>query len=68
MEGNKPAKERMVVDFPVPRSPKISTPPIKGSIVQSVIASFISACETIAVKGKLRAIAIPRQNSIENKI
>jgi hypothetical protein len=58
----------MVVDFPVPRSPKIRTPPIKGSIVHSVIASFISACETIAVKGKLRAIAIPKQNSIEDEI
>jgi hypothetical protein len=33
-----------------------------------VIASFISACETIAVKGKLRAIAIPKQNSVEDEI
>jgi hypothetical protein len=57
-----------VVDFPVPRSPKIRTPPIKGSIVQSVIASFISVCETIAVKGKFRVIAIRRQIYIEDEI
>jgi hypothetical protein len=68
MDGNNPAKDRIVVDFPVPRSPNISTPPIRGSIVQSVIASFMSACETIAVKGKLRAIAIQKQNNIEDEI
>jgi len=42
----------MVVDLPVPRSPMIITPPMRGSITLSSRASFISSCPTIAVKGK----------------
>jgi hypothetical protein len=58
MDGSKEAKDRIVVDLPVPRSPKMSTPPREGSIVQSAIASFISDCATIAVNGKLKVIVV----------
>ena len=43
MGGKSAANERIVVDLPVPRSPKISTPPILGSMVERAIASFISS-------------------------
>ena len=42
----------IVVDFPVPLSPMIITPPIRGSITFKIRANFISSCPTIAVKGK----------------
>jgi hypothetical protein len=40
-----------VVDFPVPLSPMIMTPPILGSITFSKRHSFISSCPTIAANG-----------------
>ena len=53
ISGNKSAKARIVVDFPVPRSPIIITPPILGSITFNCKANFISSCPIIAAKGKL---------------
>ena len=50
--GNKFAKPLTAVDFPVPRSPNTSTPPIFGSIAVIIIASFISSWPTIAANGK----------------
>ena len=41
---------RIVVDLPVPRSPKTNTPPMLGSTAAIDKASFISSCPTIAVK------------------
>jgi hypothetical protein len=42
---------RTAVDFPVPRSPNTSTPPIAGSTAEQIKASFISSCATIAENG-----------------
>jgi len=39
------------VDLPVPRSPKISTPPMVGSIAASSRARFISSWATMAENG-----------------
>ena len=50
--GNKPARDLIIVDFPVPRSPKTRTPPIDGSIAVKIRASFICSCPTIAENGK----------------
>jgi hypothetical protein len=49
--GNKAAKDRTAVDFPVPRSPKINTPPTDGSIAAMIIARFISSWPTMAENG-----------------
>ena len=43
MSGSRSARARMVVDLPVPRSPMIITPPMRGSITLSRSASFISS-------------------------
>mmetsp|Transcript_11746 Transcript_11746/g.20905 ORF Transcript_11746/g.20905 Transcript_11746/m.20905 type:complete len:294 (+) Transcript_11746:491-1372(+) len=43
ISGSRSARARMVVDFPVPRSPIIITPPILGSITFRMRASFISS-------------------------
>ena len=52
ISGSKSAIALIVVDFPVPRSPIIITPPIFGSITFNCKASFISSWPTIAVNGK----------------
>ncbi|RAL44759.1 hypothetical protein DM860_003518 [Cuscuta australis] len=51
ISGSKSTNDRTVVDFPVPRSPIIITPPIFGSITLSKRHNFISSCPTIAEKG-----------------
>ena len=52
ISGKRSAKALIVVDFPVPRSPIIITPPILGSMTLSIRDNFISSWPTIAVKGK----------------
>ena len=49
--GRRSARARTAVDFPVPRWPIISTPPIFGSITFRSRANFISSWPTMAVKG-----------------
>jgi hypothetical protein len=51
MDGSSAARPRTAVDFPVPRSPNTSTPPIAGSIAAIRIARFISSWPTIAENG-----------------
>mmetsp|Transcript_19820 Transcript_19820/g.51518 ORF Transcript_19820/g.51518 Transcript_19820/m.51518 type:complete len:313 (+) Transcript_19820:3598-4536(+) len=53
ISGSKSARARMVVDFPVPLSPMIITPPILGSITFRIKDSFISSWPTMAVNGKM---------------
>src|SRR5579864_958061 len=57
--GSSRARARTAVDFPVPFSPRISTPPIVGLIAFRTRASFICSWPTIAVNGhEYRSIAI----------
>ncbi len=42
---------RTATDFPVPRSPMMSTPPMEGSMTFSSSASFISSCPANRTKG-----------------
>jgi len=49
--GSSLARARTAVDFPVPFSPRISTPPMVGTIAFRIRASFIDSWPTIAVKG-----------------
>ena len=50
--GKRAAKARTAVDFPVPRSPKTSTPPMLASMAVSTIAVFMSSWPTMAENGK----------------
>ena len=49
--GSRRARARTAVDFAVPFSPRISTPPIAGLIAFRTSASFIRCWPTIALKG-----------------
>ena len=49
--GSSLASARTAVDLPVPFSPRMSTPPIVGTIAFRIRASFIDSWPTIAVKG-----------------
>nr|AFK46557.1 unknown [Lotus japonicus] len=51
ISGSKSTRDLTVVDFPVPLSPMIITPPILGSITLRRRQSFISSCPTIAANG-----------------
>ena len=52
ISGSNGASARTAVDFAVPRSPRTSTPPMRGSTAQASSASPSASCPTIAVKGK----------------
>src|SRR5205823_4437383 len=49
--GSSRARARTAVDLPVPFSPRISTPPIVGTMAFRIRASFIDSWPTMAVKG-----------------
>jgi len=49
--GRRAAKARAAVDLAVPRSPRMSTPPMRGSTALSTRARRMRSCPTIAVKG-----------------
>src|SRR5437868_7553059 len=49
--GSSLASPRTAVDLPVPFSPRMSTPPMVGTIAFRIRASFIESCPTIAVNG-----------------
>ena len=49
--GSRAARARAAVDLPVPRSPRINTPPMRMSMAFKISASFIMSCPTMAVKG-----------------
>ena len=51
MAGSSSAAARTAVDFAVPFSPLISTPPKDGMTILSKSAFFISSCPTMAEKG-----------------
>ena len=51
MGGSTEARARTMVDFAVPFSPRTSTPPIAGEIVERVRASAMSSEPTTALKG-----------------
>ena len=53
ISGNKSAIALIIVDFPVPLSPIIITPPTLGSITFNSKTSFRSSSPTIAVKGNI---------------
>jgi hypothetical protein len=57
--GSKAANARAAVDFAVPLSPRINTPPIRGLIAFRINARSIRSCPTIAVKGKIVGILYP---------
>src|SRR5438874_4915846 len=50
--GSSLASPRTAVDLPVPFSPRMSTPPMVGTIAFRIRASFIESWPTIAVNGK----------------
>mmetsp|Transcript_83902 Transcript_83902/g.219166 ORF Transcript_83902/g.219166 Transcript_83902/m.219166 type:complete len:229 (-) Transcript_83902:21-707(-) len=52
ISGRRSTRARIVVVLPVPRSPRIMTPPILGSMTFKSRANFISACPTMAANGK----------------
>mmetsp|Transcript_13424 Transcript_13424/g.48847 ORF Transcript_13424/g.48847 Transcript_13424/m.48847 type:complete len:234 (-) Transcript_13424:207-908(-) len=52
MSGSKSDSERTTVDLPVPRSPVIKTPPMRGSTIFSNSARFISSWPAMRVNGK----------------
>ena len=47
------------VDLAVPRSPRINTPPMRGSTAFSTRARFMRSCPTMAVNGKIGRIESP---------
>jgi hypothetical protein len=47
---------RAAVDFAVPRSPRIRTPPMRVSTAFKMSARRMRSCPTIAVKGKMDGI------------
>ncbi|KAA3656893.1 MAG: hypothetical protein DWQ04_29705, partial [Chloroflexi bacterium] len=49
--GSKAASARDAVDFAVPRSPRIRTPPICGLTAFRINARIIFSCPTMAVNG-----------------
>src|SRR5205807_8575120 len=51
--GSSRARARTAVDFAVPFSPRMSTPPIAGLIALSTSDCFIDSWPTSAVKGKM---------------
>jgi hypothetical protein len=51
MGGRIEASARTIVDFAVPFSPRTSTPPMAGEIVERVRASAMSSEPTTALKG-----------------
>ncbi len=58
--GSSFAKARAAVDFAVPRSPMINTPPMRGSTAFKISARFIFSCPTMAVNGnKYRFMKCP---------
>src|SRR5215216_1800754 len=54
--GNNAAKAREAVDFAVPRSPRIRTPPMRVSTAFKMSARRMRSCPTIAVNGKIGGI------------
>ena len=52
IEANILASARAAVDFAVPFSPRISMPPMPGSMASSSNANFMRSCPRIALKGK----------------
>jgi len=51
ISGSKAARDLTAVDFAVPFSPLISTPPIEGLMAFRIRAFFNFSCPTIAEKG-----------------
>ena len=51
ISGKRTANARAAVDLPVPRSPRMRTPPIRMSMALSISARFMRSCPTMAVKG-----------------
>ena len=49
--GSSAASARAAVDLPVPRSPRMSTPPMRMSIALRIRARFMRSWPTMAVKG-----------------
>ncbi len=49
--GSKAARARAAVDLAVPRSPRIRTPPMRGSTALRIRARRMRCCPTIAVNG-----------------
>ena len=58
MSGSSPARARTAVDLAVPRSPRISTPPIAGLTALRTRAVFIWSWPTRAVNGRTSGFAI----------
>ena len=51
ISGRRSARARAAVDFAVPRSPRISTPPIALLMAFRIRARFMRSWPTMAVKG-----------------
>ena len=61
LSGSRSASALTAVDFAVPFSPLMSTPPMAGFMTLRIRAFFISFCPTIAVNGKITSDkVIPR--------
>src|SRR6266498_2081622 len=54
--GSSAANAREAVDFAVPRSPRINTPPMRVSTAFKMRARLMRSCPTIAVNGKIGGI------------
>src|SRR5215207_2551177 len=54
--GSNAASARAAVDLAVPRSPRISTPPMRVSTAFKMSARLMRSCPTIAVNGKIGGI------------
>jgi len=66
MSGSRAARARAAVDLAVPRSPRMSTPPIWGLMAFSIRARRIFSWPTMALKGNMAGMEAPGRLQMVN--